>query len=139
MYLKETHLLNMENHIHQVCLYLVFHNRIQKSLDHTCNAWNHHKLQTEQNKTPIAIFEFSGEVTITCGYWTGDPGDNLETVFDPLYGFDGQAPMPPVAEMQDDPEVAGEKPLGLKEERAAGTSVNGDDELTNAQDMLDEC
>ena len=44
--------------------------------------------------------------------------------------------MPPVAEMQHDPEVAGEEPSGLEVERAARVLVNGDDELTNAWDML---
>jgi hypothetical protein len=137
IYLEEIHLLDMENPIHRVCLYLVFHNRVQKSLDRTRDAWNHHKLRTERNKTPIAIFELSREVAINRGYWTGDPGDDLETASDPAYGFDGHAPMPPAAEMGDDSEEQGDQPSGLEEERAAGVSMNGDDELSEAQTLLD--
>jgi hypothetical protein len=35
------------------------------------DACNHHKLQTECNKTPIAIYELSPETAITWGYMTG--------------------------------------------------------------------
>ena len=55
----------------------------------------------------------------------------------PAYGFDGHAPMPPAAEMGDDSEEQGEQPSGLEEERAAGVSVSGDDELSKAQTLLD--
>ena len=50
----------------------------------------------------------------------------------PAYSFDGHALMPPAAEMGDDSEEQGEQPSGLEEERAAGVSVNGDDELSEA-------
>ena len=135
MYLEEICLLNMENDVHRVCLYLVFQNHIQQSLDHTRNAWNHHKLRTERNKTPIAIFELSCQTAITRGYWMGDPRDNLQTASDPLYGFDGEAPMPLSEEVQDDVE-AGDEPSGSYEEREAGVAVNGDDELMEAENML---
>ncbi|KIM73567.1 hypothetical protein PILCRDRAFT_15146 [Piloderma croceum F 1598] len=120
IYLEEIHLLDMENSIHQVCLYLVFHNRIQKSLDRTCDAWNHHKLH---------------EAAINHRYWTGDPGDDLKTASDLAYSFYGHTLMPPAAEMGDDSEEQGES--GLEEERAAGVSMNGDDELSEAQTLLD--
>jgi hypothetical protein len=45
--------------------------------------------------------------------------------------------MPPAAEMEDDSEEHGEQPSGLEEERAAGVSVNSDDELSEAQTLLD--
>jgi hypothetical protein len=135
MYLEEIHLLDMENPVHRTCLYLVFRNRIQKSLDRTRDAWNHHKLRTERNKTPIAIYELSREAAITRGYWTGDLGDDLATASDPLYRFDGEAPIPPAAEVQDDAQE-GEEPSGSDDERAAGVSVNGDDELHEAEELL---
>jgi len=73
-----------------------------KSLDRTRDAWNHHKLRTMRNKTPIAIFELSRQAAITRGYWTGDPGDDHQTASDPMYGFDGEAPLPPPSDIFDD-------------------------------------
>ena len=122
MYLEEVQLLDMEDPVHRTCLFLVYHNQIQKSLDRTRDAWNHHKLRTEHNKTPIAIFELSRETAITRGYWTGDPGDSVEVASDPSYGFDGEAPMPPAAETAEDPVKDGEDVSGLHEERVAGVS-----------------
>jgi hypothetical protein len=135
MYLEEVGLLDMENQVHCMCLYLVFRHRIQQSLDRTRDAWNHHKLRTEGNKTPIAIYKLSCETAITRGYWTGDPGDDVATALDPLYGFDGEAPMPPAAESLDGAEE-GEEPSNTDEERATGISMNGDDELHEATEML---
>jgi hypothetical protein len=135
MYLEETQLLDMENTVHRTCLYLVYRDRIQDSLDRTRDAWNHHKLRTERNKTPIAIYELSREAAITRGYWTGDPGDDLATASDPLYEFDGDAPMPPAADVQDNVEERNE-PSGPEEERAAGVSVNGEDELYEVKELI---
>ena len=135
MYLEEVGLLKIENPIHCMCLYLVFRHRIQQSLDQTWDAWNHHKLQTEHNKTPIAICKLSRETAITQSYWTGDPGDDVAMALDPLYGFDGEAPMPPAAESFNDAEE-GEELSNTDKERAAGISMNGDDELHEAMEML---
>ncbi|PBK67943.1 hypothetical protein ARMSODRAFT_988814 [Armillaria solidipes] len=89
-YLEENNLLDMDNSVHHICLFLVFHPRIQASLDRTRDAWNHHQLRTEHYKTPIAIYELSREKAIRRGYWTGDPGDSVDEVRrDPYYGIDG--------------------------------------------------
>lgn len=92
----------MENPKHRACVYLVFRDRIQKSLDRARDAWNHHKLSTERMKTPIALYELSREHAITRGYWTQDAGDNIADVDDD-YGFDEHAPLPPANEMKSDP------------------------------------
>ena len=38
IYLEELELLDMGNDVHRICLFLVFHRRIQDSLDRTRNA-----------------------------------------------------------------------------------------------------
>ncbi len=80
----------MDNSVHHICLFLVFHPRIQASLDCTLDAWNHHQLHMEHYKTPITIYELSWEKAICHGYWTGDPGNGINEVRrDPYYGIDG--------------------------------------------------
>ena len=129
-------MLKMENPVHRMCLYLVFRHRIQQSLDRTRDAWNHHKLRTVRNKTPIAIYELSRETAIT-----QVTGRVTQVMMLPrlwtlcMYRFDGEAPMPPAAESLDDAEE-GEEPSNTDEERAASISMNGDDELHETMEML---
>lgn len=136
MYLEETGLLVMDDPIHRICLYLVFQNRVQKSLDRTLDAWNHHKIRTEHNKTPIAIFELSRQTAITRGFWTGDPGDEVDVAADAMYGFDGEAPNPPPSNLYDDPSCVQADNIGSADEMEAGILVNSDDELNEVQGML---
>jgi hypothetical protein len=122
MYLEEIFLLDMENWVHRTCLFLTFQHRIQQSLDRTRDAWNHHKLRTEHNKTPLAIYELSREAAITRGYWTGDPGDDIFVASDPMYGVDGDGPLP-------------------SNENAEGNDndeVIGDEQLTEVRELLDD-
>ncbi|KAJ7681188.1 hypothetical protein B0H17DRAFT_1076699 [Mycena rosella] len=135
-YLGNTGLLDMENEIHRSCLFLVFQPRIQASLDRTRDAWNHHKVRTARNKTPIAMFELSRETAIRRGYWTGDMGDDLNTAADPLYGYDGEAPLPPITEQHGEPEIVSQEPVGIDAEREAGICVNDDDELREVQELM---
>ena len=89
----------MENEAHRICLYLVFSKRIQASLDRTQDTWNQHKIRTEHNRCPVALYELSREKAIVQGYWTGDPGDPAEDVLnDAAYGIDGEAPLPPACD-----------------------------------------
>ncbi|KAI1790623.1 hypothetical protein LXA43DRAFT_890572 [Ganoderma leucocontextum] len=136
IYLEENGLLDMDVKAHRVCLFLVYHHRIQESLDRTRHAWNHHKIRTERNKTPVALFELSREMAMQRGYWTGDPGDSIEDASDPLYGVDGHAPPPPSNEVSEDPTNASNTPEGLEEERTAGITTNTDSELEEAQRLL---
>ncbi|KAJ7844514.1 hypothetical protein B0H14DRAFT_2358574 [Mycena olivaceomarginata] len=80
IYLTDHNLLDRKNPIHCACLFLVYQPRIQASLDRTRDDWNHHKIRTERNKTPLALYEISREAAMKQGYWTGDPGDDLEDV-----------------------------------------------------------
>jgi hypothetical protein len=73
-HLEEIGLLDMENPIHRVCLYLVFRSHIQKSLDETVVSWNHHKIRTAGNKTPVAIYELSRRHAINRGTGVVIPG-----------------------------------------------------------------
>ncbi|KAF8170871.1 hypothetical protein K438DRAFT_1982432 [Mycena galopus ATCC 62051] len=138
MYLEEHGLLDMENSIQRSCLYLIFQPRIQASLNHTRDAWNHHKIHTAGNKTPIAIFELSRETAIRRGYWTGDNGDDLATATDPFYGYDGDAPQPPVAEQDDEPDSVSEEPDGIAAERAAGICIDDDEELHDTYQQMSD-
>ncbi|KAF7311732.1 Integrase catalytic domain-containing protein [Mycena indigotica] len=88
-HLEESQLLHMDNAIERVCLFLVYQPRIQAALDRARDSWNHHKLRTEREKTPTAIFELSRQNAIRLGYWTGDPGDDIADV-SPDYGVDGE-------------------------------------------------
>ncbi|KAJ7855084.1 hypothetical protein B0H13DRAFT_2237907 [Mycena leptocephala] len=110
-YLEKNELLDMENPVHSACLYLVFHRRIQASLDP------------------------QREAAITRGYWTGDPGDAVSTV-DPLYGYDGEAPTPPFDVTANEPLHRMEQPAGAAAERESGILVNGDEEPDAAQELL---
>jgi hypothetical protein len=135
-YLEKNTLLDMENPVHSACLFLVFHRRIQASLDRTREAWNHHRLRTMRDKTPVAIYELSREAAINRGYWTGDPGDDLASVAaDPLYGYDGEAPVP-ISSHGEDPLEQSEQPVGTAAERDGGILVNGDEELAAARELL---
>ncbi|KAK6988935.1 hypothetical protein R3P38DRAFT_3391743 [Favolaschia claudopus] len=62
-----------------------------------------------------------------------DPGDDL-IASDPLYGFDGDAPLPPAN--PDEPVELTEQPTGTEAERAGGILVNGDEDLTAAAELL---
>ncbi|KAJ7932215.1 hypothetical protein B0H13DRAFT_2227817 [Mycena leptocephala] len=123
-YLEQNELLDMENPIHSTCLFLVFQRRIQAALDRARDAWNHHRMRTQHDKTPIAIYELSRTAAITGGYWTGDPGDDVNTVAsDPLYGYDSEAPLPPTAMSDNEP-------------WNGGILVNGDEDLLAAKELL---
>jgi len=136
-HLEEIGLLDMESTIHRVCLYLIFQPRIQKSLNETVLSWNCHKVRTAGNRTPIAMYELSRRHAINRGYWTGDPGDDLETASDPSYGHDPTVPMPPMDELSIDPTAAiDEEYTNIAEEREGGVFVNGDDEIEEARDIL---
>ncbi|KAJ7662544.1 hypothetical protein DFH06DRAFT_355025 [Mycena polygramma] len=92
----------MTNEVHRACLFLVYQPRIQASLDRARDGWNHHGIRTERNKTLLALYEISREAAMRRGYWTGDPGDEPESVAnDPLYGYDGEAALPPARESND--------------------------------------
>lgn len=136
-YLEKNDLLDMENPIHSTCLFLVFHRRIQAALDRTRDAWNHHRMRTQHAKTPIAIYELSRTAAITRGYWTGDPGDDPNVVAsDPLYGHDGEAPLPSAGVSANEPLERTEQPVGTAAERESGILVNGDEDLMAAQELL---
>ena len=52
---RET-ILNHDNKIHRMALHFVFRPRIQRSLDEFAVSWNHHKIDTEHNRSPRQIF-----------------------------------------------------------------------------------
>lgn len=138
-YLEENGLLDMESVTHRVCLYIVFQPRIQKSLDETVISWNSHKIRTAGNKTPTAIYELSRQRAINRGYWSGDPGDDLATANDPLYGHDPTVPMPPTDELAADPSGPTEDEYSMvAEEKEAGIFVNGDDEIEEIREILQD-
>ncbi|TRY85628.1 hypothetical protein DNTS_008764 [Danionella cerebrum] len=54
--LEDSELLIPGNDVHNVSLSLVFLPEIQSRLQHFKEAWNHHALRTEHNKTPTQIW-----------------------------------------------------------------------------------
>jgi hypothetical protein len=128
----------MENDIHHSRLFLVFQPRIQLSLDRTGDAWNHHKIRTARNKTPIAIFELSHETAIRRGYWTGDAGDDIATASDPFYRYDDEGPLPPVGEQGAEQDAVSAGPEGIDAEWEAGICLNDDEELAGVQQLMED-
>lgn len=130
MYLEEIGMLDMENPVHRVCLYLVYQPRVQQSLERATNAWNNHRIRTAQNKSPIAMYELSKEKAIRLGYWHSDPGDPISEAAEELYGFDPQAGSPS--------EDHNESPsnTNTESEKDAGLLVNDDEELDLMRELL---
>ncbi|EFI28269.1 hypothetical protein CC1G_14293 [Coprinopsis cinerea okayama7 len=139
MELEELGLLDPNNPIHLVCLYVVFQPRIQTSLDRAIISWNRHKMSTAGNKTPLAMYELSRTKAINAGYWTGDPGDAVEEI-DDEYGVDGTSGLaPPDDELASDPIAPRSDSFGSKEEeREAGIFVTEDDHIAEAREVLKE-
>ncbi|RXN21848.1 hypothetical protein ROHU_023732 [Labeo rohita] len=54
--LEDSELLDPSNDIHKVSLGIVFLPQIQARLQHFKEAWNHHALRTENNRTPTQIW-----------------------------------------------------------------------------------
>ncbi|KAK0482986.1 hypothetical protein EDD18DRAFT_1084541 [Armillaria luteobubalina] len=126
-YLEEMDLLDMENSVHRISLFLVFYHRIQASLDRTRDAWNHHQLSTEHYKTPIAIYELSREKAMRRGYWTGDPGDSVDEVREnQYYGIDG--------DINDNYPFAPPEPT-VKEDEAE-VALNEDEEIKFVKELM---
>lgn len=137
LYLAYEDLLDMDEPIDRISLFLVYEKRIQTSLDQTAKGWNNHSLRTEGNQTPIALWELSRTEAIRKGYWSGDPGDLPAVAADPLYGCDGQAPLPPAEELDEASGTSQEgKDMSLEEEREQGFRINGDAELDGAREIM---
>ena len=137
MHLEAIDLLDMDNPIHRVCLFIVFRNRIQKSLDETLVSWNNHKVRTAGNKTPNAMYQLSREQAINRGFWTGDPGDDLSEVSDDYGREFGDGIMPPADKLADDPTAPRSDYFPSAEaEHEAGIFVNNDDEIQGIKDIL---
>lgn len=111
----------MTNNMQRLCLYIVFQPRIQDSLRRTADAWNHHQLRTEHHKTPLALYELSREHAKTRGYWTGDPGDDVQTAQHLSYGLE-------------DEEVPGDHQV--PEEDSGSIRVNEDEDITFAREAF---
>ena len=85
------------------------------------------------------MYELSREKAITHGYWTGDPGDDLETASDPLYGCDEAGDLPPAEELVSDPVGPALGSFGdLEGEREAGIVINDDEEIMKVREILVE-
>lgn len=133
---NELHVLDMQNPIHRLCLYLVFQPRIQASLNNTAAAWNLHRMRTEGSKSPWSIWQLSREKGIRQGWWTGDPGDDLHEV-DEDYGIDPEAPLPPIDVLEVDPVADGPEYANLEQEWDAGVFLNEDQDIYEARRALE--
>ncbi|KAF7348942.1 Integrase catalytic domain-containing protein [Mycena venus] len=94
-------------------------------------------MQTENHKSPLAIYELSPEKAINHGYWTGEPGDNLATASHPSYGKDSNAPLPPLDELANDPEAPDYFEFAdATAEREAGVFVDDNDKVDEMKAAL---
>ncbi|KAJ7429696.1 hypothetical protein B0H11DRAFT_1766652 [Mycena galericulata] len=139
MYLEESGLLDMENPVHRICLYIVFKPRIQHSLDETRASWNLHKIRTAGNKSPTVIYELSKTRAINRGYWTGDPGDDIQTASERTYGEDPAEQLPPADELAGDPTSPDRSEYpDVAAERDAGVFVTEDEEIREGREILED-
>ena len=137
--MEEAGLLDPENKIHLISLYLVYQPRIQKSLDETRTSWNNHGVRTARNKTPLAMYHLSKEHAINAGYWHGDAGDPLRRV-DESYGEDPSTGFhPPASELREDPIAPrSDNFAGVEEEMEAGILVTDDEDIAEARELLED-
>ncbi|KAF9546524.1 hypothetical protein CPC08DRAFT_649035 [Agrocybe pediades] len=135
LHLESIGLLDMENPIQRICLFLTYQHRIQISLDSTVASWNLHKVRTAGNKSPVALYQISREQAINRGYWTGDPGDDIRDVGDD-YGRDLHESFPPADELAEDPSEPSYTQMTPEEERQAGIFVDDDEEIRDARELL---
>ncbi|KAJ7575721.1 hypothetical protein C8J56DRAFT_801146 [Mycena floridula] len=138
-YLDSLELFDLQNDVHHICLYIVFHPCIQASLDQTLMSWNLHKMSTEHSKTPESIYALSRAKAINRGYWSGDPGDDIETASGLNYGRDSEnEPGPPMDELRDDPITPIRADYtSVEEERQDGVFVNDDNEIATGRELLE--
>ena len=108
LYLEECNLLNVEAVIHQTCLFIIYQLLVQVSLDQSREAWNQHRVRTEGNKTPRALWELSREAAIHEGFWYGNPGNDIDLVADPLYRQEAQFVHEAAEEQGDKEEIQGD-------------------------------
>ena len=55
-HLENSDLLDPTNEIHIYCLHYIYLPKINRSLSSFREAWNHHRIRTEHNKTPHQLF-----------------------------------------------------------------------------------
>lgn len=71
-YLEDSGLLCITNTVHLFVLHFVFLPRIQRSLVTWTNSWNHHRLSTEHNQTPLQLW--------IGGILSGGPSTGIQSV-----------------------------------------------------------
>ncbi|KAJ3901058.1 hypothetical protein F5879DRAFT_1011610 [Lentinula edodes] len=76
------------------------------------------------HKTPIALYELSREHAKTRGYWTGDPGDDVETASHPSYG------------LEDELEQGAPGDHQVSEEDGNDIRVNENEDITDVHSIL---
>lgn len=127
-YLEHAGLLNIDIRLHRVALFLVYGGRIQQSLDRMRHAWNAHPLRGKKMKSPNVLFMMSREEAIRDNRWFDNPGDDLETASDPLYGVD--QPDGFMSHINDF------EPDTVQDEIEEGIRINTDEEIQHAQQAL---
>ena len=54
--LEDSEVLNPDNDVHRLSLHIVYLPEIKNRLEHCRQAWNHHALRTENNRTPTQLW-----------------------------------------------------------------------------------
>ncbi|KAK4699088.1 hypothetical protein P7C70_g7178, partial [Phenoliferia sp. Uapishka_3] len=129
--LEEWGLLHPDDRLHRAILFLVFQPRIQNDLDTMAEAWNTHKVRTEESQTPEGMWELGRLVGQRQGWWE-DPGD-VEKV-DEGYGVDGEEAAELTAEQLAELEA---QDAELEEETEELGHGGKDDDLVSALELLE--
>ncbi|KAF6747406.1 hypothetical protein DFP72DRAFT_1149225 [Ephemerocybe angulata] len=136
LHLEDVDLLCPDSPIHLTCLYLVFHQRIQHSLDETRTSWNNHTIRTARNKTPNAIYQLSRERAINAGYCTSTPAMQQKMLMTCMEKTPANI-RPPLSEIHEDPIAPRSDAFAsVEEEKDAGVVVTDDEELEEAREAL---
>lgn len=120
-------LLNKDDPVQTMALFLVFAPRIQAAVDRAVDAWNAHQMSSEHGQEPRAMFELGRLEARRLGYWENDCPEDLERM---------------VAEAWEETEAniiqanGGRRPSAL-DEYHAGLRIHDDQKLNKARELLD--
>ena len=87
-YLEQRGLLNPVNEVHLFALHFVYLSKINKSLEAFKNGWNMHGIRTENNKSPLQLFN-AGALQLQ---YSGLVAMDLFQPVDEEYGVDPDEP-----------------------------------------------
>lgn len=119
-------ILNKDDPIQMIVLFLVYGPRIQAAVDRAVVAWNAHQVSSEGGQEPRAMFELGRLEARRLGYWENDCPEGFEAVVDAAWKR---------AEVDIIRANGGRRPTSL-DEAHAGLRVHDDKKLNRARELL---